>query len=134
MDPSFFPAHVTLGLSYEQKGLHEEAIAEFQNALDNSGGDLAMESLGHAYALAGKRAESLALVKKLIEQSKRRYVSPYCIAIIYLGLREKDEAFTWLDKAYQDRAPWLVFIKVDPRFDNLRSDRRYPELLTRMGL
>ena len=134
MDPSFFPARVTLGLAYEQKGLYEEAIAQFQDALNNYGRDLAMESLGHAYALSGKRSESLALIEELMKQSARRYVSPHSIANIYLGLGEKDETFIWLDKAYQDRTPWMVFIKIDPRFDSVRSDSRYAELLKRIGL
>jgi TolB-like protein/Tfp pilus assembly protein PilF len=134
IDPNYFPARITLGLAYEQQGLYEQAIAEFQNALDHSGGHMAMESLGHGYALAGKHIEALALIEELIDQSKRRYVSPHCLANIYLGLGEKDEAFNWLDKAFQDRAPWLVFLKVDPRFDNLRSEPRYAELLTRLGL
>jgi TolB-like protein/Flp pilus assembly protein TadD len=134
MDPDFPPARITLSLALEQKGLHEEAIAHCQRAVANSGGDLALESLGHACASAGKRTEALALVRELTEKAKQRYVSPYHMAVIYLGLGEKDEAFAWLENAFQDRTLWLVFVKVDPRFDAIRSDPRFEDLVRHVGL
>jgi TolB-like protein/Tfp pilus assembly protein PilF len=134
MDPDFPPARCTLSLAHEQKGQHEEAIAQCQRALTNSGGDMALENLGHAYASAGKRTEAMALIRELMEKAKRRYVSPYHVALIYLGLGEKDEAFAWLENAFQDRTLWLVFIKVDPRFDPFRSDPRFEDLVRRIGL
>jgi len=66
--------------------------------------------------------------------SKQRYVSPYLFAIIYDGLGDKDQTFAWLDKAYHDRAFFLIWLKVEPRFDSLRDDARFQDLLRRIGL
>ena len=66
--------------------------------------------------------------------SKQRYVSPYLIAIVYVGLGDKDQAFAWLDKAFQDRSSLLLWLKVEPQFDSLRDDPRFQDLLRRVGL
>ena len=73
-------------------------------------------------------------MNSLIEMSKQRYISAYHIAAIYVGLQDKDHAFEWLEKAFQDRADWMAFLKVDPRFDSLHSDERFNNLLRRMNL
>jgi serine/threonine protein kinase/Flp pilus assembly protein TadD len=134
MDVTFFPAHVFLGLAYEQKGMFEEAITELKKAINFSGGDLSLAGLGHAYAVSGKRDEAQKLLKELSEQSQHRYVSPYHMAMISAGLGEKEQSFEWLDKACKDRSGWLVFIKVDPNLDGFRSDPRFTDLLLRIGL
>ena len=90
-------------------------------------------ALGRAYAVAGKRDEALKMLNELKERAKRSYVSPVGIAIIYVGLGEKEQAFSWLEKAYEDRSTWLIFLKVEPRFDPLRSDPRFQSLLRRMN-
>ncbi len=66
--------------------------------------------------------------------SKRRYISPYLFAVVYVGLGDKEQAFAWLEKAYQDRSFWLIWLKVEPRFDSLRDDPRFQDLLRRIGL
>ena len=66
--------------------------------------------------------------------SKRRYISPYLFAVVYVGLGDKDQAFAWLDKAYQDRSFWLIWLKFEPRFDSVRDDPRFQDLLRRIGL
>jgi len=66
--------------------------------------------------------------------SKRRYISPYLFAVVYVGLGDKDQAFAWMEKAYQDRSFWLIWLKVEPRFDSLRDDPRFVNLLRRIGL
>lgn len=134
MDPTFFPAHIFIGLAYEQKGMYEEAVAELEKAISLSGGDLSLAGLGHAYAVSGKRDEAQKLLNELNEQSQQRYVSPYYMAMISAGLGEHDQSFEWLDKACKDRSGWLVFIKVDPNLDGLRSDPRFTDLLLRIGL
>jgi len=73
------------------------------------------------------------LLAELKKQSKERYVASYWIAMIYAGLDEKDEAFAWLEKAYQERSWWLVWIKMDPQVDSLRSDARFTDLMRRVG-
>ena len=134
LDPNFAPAHWVLGQVYEQQERFEVAIAEFQEAVTHSGGSTMMRAaLGRAYAVAGKRDEALKMLNELKERAKRSYVSPVGIAIIYVGLGEKEQAFSWLEKAYEDRSTWLIFLKVEPRFDPLRSDPRFQSLLRRMN-
>jgi len=137
MDRNFGVAHFALGLAYEQKGVYQEAIAELQKGIATSGGITVMTgALGHTYAVSGKRDKAQKVLRELKELSKRRYVSPYSIATIYIGLGEKDRAFEWLQKAYEDRSVWLIHLhlKVDPRLDSLRSDPRFTVLLKKMGL
>jgi DNA-binding winged helix-turn-helix (wHTH) protein/TolB-like protein len=134
LDPNFFPARRYLGLAYEQKGMYQKAIAEFQRGVQLSGSPLMLALLGHAYAASGKTADAQRVLSELRELESRRYVSPYTVAAIYAGLGEKDQAFKWLEKAYEGRDVWLMNLKVDPAFSKLRSDRRFQDLLTRAGL
>ena len=90
--------------------------------------------MGHAYAMAGKRGEALKMLEELKQLSNRRYVPPSGMATVYVGLGEKDQAFEWLEKAYEERDRWLVFLKVDASLDPLRSDPRFQDLLRRMNL
>ncbi|MEP6913134.1 MAG: winged helix-turn-helix domain-containing protein [bacterium] len=140
LDPNSFPARRYLGLAYEQKGMYPQAIIEFQKGVKLSGSPLILALLGHAYAVSGKTAEARKVLSDLQDLSQsqavetRRYVSPYTIAAIYTGLGEKDQAFKWLERAYEERDVWLMNLKVDPVFAKLRSDRRFQDLLTRAGL
>lgn len=135
MDPNSGFAHWAIGNVYVQKGMYDEAIAEYQMSIPLSG-DSPDEpaSLGYAYALSGKKREALQIIDELKERSKRSYISPTIIAFIYIGLGEKDQAFEWLDKAYNGRDFVLVLLKIEPTFDPLRSDPRFPVLLKRVGL
>jgi hypothetical protein len=90
--------------------------------------------LGHAYAVSGKKAEALKIIDGLKELSKSVYVAPYTIAIVYAGLGDKDQAFAWLDRAYDDRSGYLTWLTTDPQLDGLRSDPRFADLLRRVGL
>ncbi len=135
LDPNFAVAHWLLGQIYEQKEMFKEAIVEFQEAITYSGGNSTiLASLGHAYAVAGKRDNAMKVLGKLKELSKRKYVSSYDIAEIYIGIGEKDRAFEWLKNAYEEGARALVFLKVEPRLDSLRSDPRFTALLKKMNL
>jgi len=140
LDPNSFPARRYLGLAYEQKGMYPQAITEFQKGVKLSGSPLILALLGHAYAASGKTAEARKVLSDLQDLSEsqsvetRRYVSPYTIAAIYTGLGEKDQAFKWLERAYEERDVWLMNLKVDPVFAKLRSDKRFQDLLTRAGL
>src|ERR1700730_5479789 len=133
VDPTFFPARRYLGLVYEQKGMYKEAIAEFQQAAKLSGSPLMMSLLAHAYAVSGNRAEAQRLLDELGKQ-KQRYVSPYTVATIYAGLGEKDQAFKWLEKAFEERDIWFMNLRVDPLFKSIHSDARFTSLLKRIGL
>ena len=135
MDPNFAIAHFFLGQAYELKGMFSQAIAESQKGAAVVGGSPARgETLGHAYAMAGRKSEARKEVAELERRSRREYVSPYHIALVHLALGDKERAFAWLEKAYQDRYWMMAFLKVDPRLDPLRSDPRYTDLLRRSGL
>jgi hypothetical protein len=84
--------------------------------------------------MSGKKVEAQKLIDGLKERSKEEYVSPLAFAWIYIGLGEKDQAFEWLQKAYEARSPFLIRIKVVPFYDSLRSDPRFTELLKKVGL
>ncbi|MCI0621569.1 MAG: winged helix-turn-helix domain-containing protein [Acidobacteria bacterium] len=135
IDPNFASAHWFLGWVYEQDGLLEEAIAEFRKSMSLSEGNSRMlAEIGYALARSGKRSEAQRVLEELKELSKRRYVVPYEIAIIYIGLGEKDQAFQWLDKTCEDRNCDLIFLRVEPKLDSLRSDARFADLIGRLGL
>ena len=132
MNPSFDHAHSVLGLAYLQKGMVEQAIAEFQKRkvpVTGGAGDL-----GQAYASAGRRTEALKEIDKLQELSTQRYVAAYNLALIYASLGDKGNALEWLEKAYEDRSTQLIWIKADPRLDNLRSEPRFKAVIKRLGL
>jgi tetratricopeptide (TPR) repeat protein len=134
MDPNSAPAHTRLGMNYLEKGMYEEAIAEHRKAivLDDSPRRIAW--LGHSYAVAGRKAEALKILDDLKELAKQRPVSPFEFALVYIGLGDKDQAFVWLEKTCEERLDVLWDIQVGPRFDRLRSDPRFTDLLRRLKL
>jgi serine/threonine-protein kinase len=141
-DPKYADTHWSLGLAYEGKKMYPEAIGSFQSAIGLSktaefpeGKPEMIAALGHAYAVMGRRNDALKIVDQLKELiSQQRYVSPYSIALIYVGLGEKDMALEWLDRAYEERDESYLHLMVDPRLDALRSDPRYIEKLRMIKL
>ncbi len=133
IDPNYNPAHLGLVQVYQKKGMYAEAIAELKkaNALGKPEGNAA---LGYAYAVAGQRDEAQKILDDLTVQSKERYVSPFSFALLYMGLGDNDHAFEWLNKTCDENPYRISFIKVNPRFDSLRSDARFTDLLRRMKL
>jgi hypothetical protein len=89
---------------------------------------------GYCYAKAGNDAKATEILAKLSDPLSQRYVSPYHIAILCVGLRRTDDAFEWLRKAYESRDNWMVFLNIDPVFDEIRPDPRYSSLLATVGL
>jgi len=135
MDPHFAIAHIVAGAAYEQKGMYEEAIAELRQANNLPGGSAeALAALGHAFAASGRRDEALRTLKELERMSEGRYVSPLDLAILYAGLGDKERTLEQLELATEDRVGWLINLGVEPRFDTVRSEPRYVELLRRIGL
>jgi TolB-like protein/DNA-binding winged helix-turn-helix (wHTH) protein/Flp pilus assembly protein TadD len=137
LDQNFPAAHNFLPAAYEQKGMYSEAIAEFKKAIPLTGKSewtLSKAGLGHVYAVTGKKSEARTVLDELKQASEQEYVPANSIALIYAGLGEKDQAFAWLDKAYEQRAFQLQWIKLDPRWDSLRSDPRFQDLMRRLGL
>ena len=136
MDKNFGQTYPWLGLILEQKGRYAEAIAAFQKAIRLVPGasSIAEAELAHTYAVSGNREEAQKIIAELQELAKSKYVSSYQIAAIYAGLGEKDQAFAWMQKAYDERSDGLVNLKVDQRLDSLRSDSRFADLMRRVGL
>jgi TolB-like protein/Flp pilus assembly protein TadD len=133
MDENFALAHRYLGLAYEQKEMYVEAISEFQKAKSLSGArPLDSGSLGHAYAVAGRTTEAREILKTVSARLPQNYFPAQDIALIHVGLGEKDLAFDWLERAFHERSPWLIHLRVDPRFDPLRTDPRFKALLDRI--
>ncbi|NVM56954.1 MAG: tetratricopeptide repeat protein, partial [Desulfobacterales bacterium] len=135
MDPTSYFSYYSLGMVYEQKRMYKEAIEEFQKAIALSDSmTTIIAALGHAYAASDKRGEAQRVISKLQKLSKQKYVSSYDMAVIYTGLGERDQAFQWLEKAYEQRDGWLAgWLKIDPRFDPLHNDPRFADLLRRMN-
>jgi TolB-like protein/class 3 adenylate cyclase/Tfp pilus assembly protein PilF len=133
MDPDYPQSHWGLGTAYLCKGRHEQAIIEFQKLKDHMP-LWALTSLGGVYAASGKRDEAQKLLGELKEKALQEKVNPVFFAWIYIALGEKDSAFEWLQKAYEERSSVLIFLKVDPVYDNLHSDPRFKELLKKMNL
>jgi TolB-like protein/Tfp pilus assembly protein PilF len=135
IDSDFGYAYAWLGRAYLQKGLYAEAIAKLEKARGLSGGEpLIAAWLGYALALAGEKDKARDMLDELKERSKREYISPYYLAIIYAGLADKDQAFEYLEKAYAERSNWVLRLKAEPKFDSLRSDQKFADLLRRVGL
>jgi len=133
MDQNYWFAFLHLGQAYEQKGQFDAAIAMFQKAKKSANPEL-WGALGHTYAMSGEKNEAQKIIKELMRQSTKRYVAPYFIATIHAGLEEKEQAFQWLEKGYEERSFYLRWLKVDPALDSLRSDPRFADLLQRVGL
>jgi tetratricopeptide (TPR) repeat protein len=134
--PDFWISHYFLGVGYEGSGRLQEAITEYEQAVQLSQGDTdPTAGLAHAYARAGRRAEAAKILQQMQQTVRTSYVSPYMIATIYAGLGDKDKAFEFLQKAYQERSTDLpYFAKADLRLDQLRSDPRLQDLFRRVGL
>jgi TolB-like protein/DNA-binding winged helix-turn-helix (wHTH) protein/Tfp pilus assembly protein PilF len=132
MDPYFAVAHYQLGQALEQGKKHDEAIAEFRRAIELSGGNTTFESnLANAYAVSGRKREAMKAVKDLESRQGQDSSNAANIASIYVGLGDNSSAMIWLDKAYQARFNPSILLR--PAFDPLRSDRRFQDLLRRIG-
>lgn len=134
LDPTFAEAHFHLGLAYEGKGMYDGAAGEFEKAAELFGDKSMKAWVGRVYALSGRRSQALRVLGEAAETSKHEHISPYPLAAIYAALGAKDKAFEWLEKVYQERSSYVVFINVDPVLDGLRDDPRFADLLRRIGL
>jgi serine/threonine-protein kinase len=134
LDSTFHRTHYWLGLSYEQLSRPADAIRELENTVAHSPISLYWGALGHAYAVAGQREKALRVLRELQAASDSSYVSPFDIATIYAGLGDRTKTFEYLEKAFRERVPYLVYLAVDPHFDPFRADPRFRDLVHRIGL
>lgn len=134
MDPSYELPHLVVGQAYEQKGDYTLAIPELRKAVELSHGTpLMVSALAHAYARSGNRVEAEKLLAALQAKSTSEYVSPYYFAIVCVGLGRNEQAMDWLERAFADRSNGLVFMKVEPELDNLRTSARFTALQQKLG-
>ncbi len=135
MDPQLFFAHLILGWVYQQQGRLDEAIASYRTAVTNSAGmPLAIAALVHALGISGQVTEARQLLEALERRGRTAYVSAYDVAAMNVGLGDHEGAFAALDRAVNEHASFLIHIEWDPRFDALRVDPRFDDVMQRIGL
>ncbi len=135
IDPHYADAVINLGRASEQMGMYPQARQAYQSILAFAPNDPALLALvGHLDAVSGDEAGALKIISQLKEMSGTRYVPSIYIAMVYTGLGDRDEAFTWFAKAFNERCEYLVYLPTDPMADPLRGDPRFGALLKQLGL
>ena len=135
MEPNFWLAPLFISRIHLKNGALDDAIVAASKARDLSGGNSeAISTIGFAYAKAGRIAEARAILRELEGRARNRYVAPYAVASLQVGLGEKEKALDLLDKAFENHDPLMVFLKVDSKWDSLRAEPRFVELLRKMNL
>ena len=134
IDPDFFPAHSIFGVLHQQTGKPDVAIEEFRKAYRLSRGNiLQLAYQGHVLGQIGRRDEAEQIITTMDQIAQNRFVPPYAFALVHAGLGDREAVFQWLERAYEMRDAVMVFLPVDPRWDSLRSDKRFQDLLRRCG-
>jgi tetratricopeptide (TPR) repeat protein len=131
----FAPAQIVLALSYQQLGMFEEAVIEFQNAKRCAAFQpAALSGLAHLFAAGGFHAQAEEAFLELSAQARNRYVSGYWPAVICAGRKQQRQALSSLEECVELRDPALLWVNADARFDTLRDDERFQTLLCRVGM
>jgi DNA-binding winged helix-turn-helix (wHTH) protein/Flp pilus assembly protein TadD len=134
MNSDFAPAHLWLGRSYQQVGRFDDALDEFSRVEEGvPEWPVAIAARGSAEGAAGRRERAEGAIAELQDLAGRRFVTAYGVALVHAAIGNAEAAFTWLDRAFAERSHWLVWLRLDPRFDGLRADPRFSELLRRIG-
>jgi TolB-like protein/DNA-binding winged helix-turn-helix (wHTH) protein len=136
LEPNFYLAHQFAANAYIEKGMYREAVEEARRAKELSGGapTIPMSFLGYALAKSGKTAEARAVLNELLKMSESRYVSPFVLALIHNALDERDETYRWLERGIEIRDPRMVLLKFEPKWNNLRGDPKFQEIVRRVGI
>lgn len=132
MNPDYSMAHFRLGLTYAQDGMYEESVAELRRSVELSGDRDSVAALGYVYGLARRGAEARAALSELEAREKAGFVSSYDKALVHLGLGDLEASLGWLERAYEERSYWLIYLRVDPALDPLRTRPRFVELLRKV--
>ncbi|MGZ6081692.1 MAG: tetratricopeptide repeat protein, partial [Myxococcaceae bacterium] len=132
--PAFLLAHLWLGRVLEARGDTPAALAEYTE-VERGQPDwpVTLAAMGHLFGTSGRSEQARGMLVRMQRLASSRYVTPYGIALVHAGLGQTDEAFLWLSRAVDERSHWLVWLSLDPRFEDLRGDPRFPALLQRMG-
>jgi serine/threonine protein kinase/Tfp pilus assembly protein PilF len=133
LDPNFVYTSWVIAQSYEQTEKYQESVAELKRARTiDAKWPYIIAELGYAYAVSGERSEAEKILQQLNERAAREYIDAILIAYIYVGLGQKDQAFAWLEKAYQERSGLMPWLKGEPKWDPLRGDARFADLVRRV--
>jgi tetratricopeptide (TPR) repeat protein len=134
--PDYFYAHMELAWNYSQQGMHVSAVAQCDSAIASAPLPEARDPslCGWVYGRAGQRQRVLTQLRALTSASRQRWVDPFQVAILYVGLGDSDQALEWLRRAVREHAQSLAFLKVEPMLDPLRSDPRFQQLLEDLGI
>ncbi|MBL8180872.1 MAG: protein kinase [Blastocatellia bacterium] len=133
-DPNFARAYLSLGEIYVERGRFDDAIIAYQKSRQIAGDPITDMALGHVYGVAGRSTEARKVAVDLENKVLKKEVSAFLPAVVYAGLNDKDKAFYWLERAYQERSNWLTLAKVGRRLKNLRGDPRFDDLIKRIGM
>ena len=134
LDPTYWLTYATQGLAYEKLGRFDDAIRVLERARSHDDSPTTLEMLGGAYAAAGRAGDAEKVLLELTAQAKVRYVCPYEVATVYVGLKKLDEALNWLEKGYKDHADCMPWIATDAKFDSIRDNAQFRDLVSRVGL
>ena len=135
LDPNYPVAYWILGQVYSKIGAHDLAIAAGEKSIQLSGGSLLMSAaLAQSYGASGKKENVLKILFDLTEQAKYKYVAPHFFAGVHLGLGDEGRALDYLEKSYEERCHWLIYLHIDPSMDRLRNNPRFHNLLQGIGL
>jgi TolB-like protein/DNA-binding protein YbaB len=135
IDPNYGPTYWVLGLSYTQMGMYKEAMEAFEKMIKQKQFTIAaLAGMGNVYAVLRDTVKAVNIINELIDYSKDKYVPAYYIATIYAGLKKEKEAIAWLQRAYEDRSDWLVYLNVDPNYDWLRSNTGFTQIIKQIEL
>ncbi len=135
INPNYGAAHLWLGRAYQQKKMFDSAIAEYNTTLKLSvNWPVGLAAIGNVYGISGKKKEAQNILDTLHSLSSKKFVTSYGVALVYAGSGEKEAAFSWLNKAFEERSNWLVWLKTDPRWAPIKSDKRFTELVNKVGL
>ncbi|MEK6334749.1 MAG: hypothetical protein AABM67_07360 [Acidobacteriota bacterium] len=135
LDPAFWAAHQTLGIVLIKQGRYAEALSEAQKSTQLAGrSNASLALLGHVYARLGQRSEADSVIKELEKRHADRQADGRDLVVVYAGLDDREKAFAWLEKAFEDRSVFLVFLKLEPLMESLHSDPRWSALERRVGI
>ena len=135
MFPDFWVPHMAAGLCYYIRGEFEEGMREYEKALAmNPQSTFSQAGVAMCLAKSGKRAEARRALDQLQAMKSQTYVSPAYVGLVYLAMGDRDAAFGWMEKGYEDQAEWLLWLPVDPMFDGTRDDARFKELVRKVGI
>ncbi len=134
LNKDFPPAHLWLGRTYQELGRFEDALSEFQHVEDKlPEWPVSIAAKGFVAGISGRTDEAQSILIKLQRLASKKFVTSYGVALVHAGLGQRDSAFAWLNKAFDERSHWLVWLRLDPRWNGLRSDPRFAELVSRVG-